>query len=87
MSYHKVYRSAKTGEFVTDEYAAENPDTTVVESIPSGYIRHTPTLTVRSDGDWGVFCLQCSDAAQDFTYPCARELWTKPIPPAVLSER
>lgn len=29
----KVHRSAKNGEYVTAEYAAENPDTTVAETV------------------------------------------------------
>lgn len=28
------YRSAITGEYVTEEYALENPDTTVSEEVP-----------------------------------------------------
>lgn len=31
-SKSKVYRSAKTGRFVTEKFAAKNPDTTVGES-------------------------------------------------------
>lgn len=30
---HKVYRSAVTGEYVTEEYAEENPETTVSETV------------------------------------------------------
>jgi len=29
----KVYRDAKTGRFVTEEYAKKNPNTTVSETI------------------------------------------------------
>lgn len=29
----KRYRDAKTGEYVTKEYAEENPDTTVSEEV------------------------------------------------------
>lgn len=29
----KVYRDAVTGEYVTEEYAAEHPDTTVSETV------------------------------------------------------
>lgn len=32
MSEHENYRDARTGQYVTDEYAKENPDTTVKES-------------------------------------------------------
>lgn len=30
----KRYRDAVTGEYVTEEYAAEHPDTTVAEAMP-----------------------------------------------------
>ena len=30
---HKVYRDATTGEYVTAEYAAGHPDTTVAETV------------------------------------------------------
>lgn len=30
---HKVWRDAVTGEFVTEEYASEHPDTTVSETV------------------------------------------------------
>ncbi len=32
----KVYRSAITGEYVTEEYALANPDTTVSEDVEDG---------------------------------------------------
>lgn len=32
-SSHTVYRDAATGEFVTAEYAAAHPDTTVAETV------------------------------------------------------
>jgi hypothetical protein len=34
MADHKVYRDAINGEYVTPEYAAEHPDTTVSETVP-----------------------------------------------------
>lgn len=34
MADRKVYRDAVTGEYVTAEYAAEHPDTTVSETVP-----------------------------------------------------
>jgi hypothetical protein len=49
-------------------------------------LRHQPALARRNDGGWGVYCLACSDEAQEYVYPCAVHEW-KGWPPPVLYER
>lgn len=47
MSEHENYRDARTGQYVTDEYAKENPDTTVKESEFEGVpLAETPAIEV-----------------------------------------
>jgi hypothetical protein len=33
---HKIYRDAKTGKIVTEEYAKAHPDTTEAETVKTG---------------------------------------------------
>lgn len=37
MTEDEQYRDAVTGQYVTEEYAEENPDTTVAETMPDSY--------------------------------------------------
>ena len=32
--------------------------------------RHTYAIDKRDEGVWGTYCLACSDAAEEYIYPC-----------------
>ena len=32
--------------------------------------RHTYAIDKRDDGVWGTYCLACSEAAEEYIYPC-----------------
>jgi hypothetical protein len=43
---------------------------------------HVYAVQPRTDGTWGTFCIDCSEARQDYVWPCAAP--NRPIPPARL---
>lgn len=47
---------------------------------------HVPTIAAKKPGEWGVFCLACSDAAGDYVFPCRAhpDVWTRQQYPAAL---
>ena len=41
-------------------------------------VRHVYAIEERDIGIWGTYCLACSDAEQDYVYPCKRGEHTAP---------
>jgi len=46
--------------------------------------RHIYALGELGNGEWGSYCLACSDAAQEYIHPCA-VLKDHPVPPSHIS--
>lgn len=49
---------------------AMNQNLAVIGKNTAPEIGHLPVVAPTTDGDWGVFCHQCSIDKQDFVYPC-----------------
>jgi len=47
---------------------------------PWAHWAHYAVISLRNDGTWGVYCIGCSEKANDYIYPCAINAWSE-IPP------
>lgn len=49
--------------------------------IDDEWFNHTIELVHGRGPRWNVICMECSQAIQDYVYPCAKNKWPDPQPP------
>lgn len=69
MTDHDRDRSAITGRFVTDEFADENPDTTVSEHVPAKRRCHAPDEMCVNTARCGRFDKCCWESEEALSTP------------------
>lgn len=67
-----AYREAKENVFALYTRLALDALGPFIDELERARQRHTPAITESSTpGAWQVYCVACSDAVNDYVYPCA----------------